>query len=94
MVSFQKLFISWTKQYAGSRQMRNEKKICILLIFFIFKASAINFKEWVTVNTDYKTKNYDITYYASNFQQEWALSAYAKLAEPVIKAPTQEINVW
>ena len=67
--------------------MGNEKKLCILLTFIIFKASAINFKEWVTVNTDYRTKNYDITYNASNFEQEWALSTYAKLAEAVIKAP-------
>ena len=67
--------------------MGNEKKLCILLTFFIFKASAINFKEWVTVNTDYRTKNYDITYNASNFEHEWALSTYAKLAEAVIKAP-------
>ena len=36
--------------------MGNEKKLCILLTFFIFKASAINFKEWVTVNTDYRLK--------------------------------------
>ena len=26
MESFQKLFISWKKQYAGLRQMRNENK--------------------------------------------------------------------
>ena len=65
---------------------------CILLIRVIFKASAINFKEWVTVNADCGTKNYDITYNVSNFQQKWALSTYAKLAETVIKGPHKKLQ--
>ena len=66
---------------------------CILLISVIFKASAINFKEWVTVNADCGTKSYDITYNVSNFQQNWALSTYAKLAEQSSKFPTRNYSL-
>ena len=65
---------------------------CILLIFFIFKVSAINFKEWVTVNTDHGTKNYDITHNALSFQQKCALSTYAKSAETIIKVPHKKLS--
>ena len=65
---------------------------CILLIFFIFNVSAINFKKWVKVSTDYGTKNYNITYNATNFQQKWTLSTYAKLAETVIKVPHKKLS--